>query len=162
MDITNCDIQIVTDPRSQNVTLEVLTETFFHIILAAVIEHELRRFIVKILLVDDDPDQLLLGVIRLSRDGRWQVETARNGNEALLKIQTFAPDVLITDNEMPVMNGPELIRCAKEINPKILAILLSGLSSVHELASSCGADASFQKPFRWHEMLFPLLVSWDK
>lgn len=54
------------------------------------------------------------------------VSTARNGAEGLEKIEKFRPDLAIVDIKMPVMNGIEMIRQAKEQYPDMTFVVLSG------------------------------------
>lgn len=54
------------------------------------------------------------------------VSTARNGAEGLEKIAKFRPDLAIVDIKMPVMNGIEIIRQAKEQYPDMTFVVLSG------------------------------------
>ena len=54
------------------------------------------------------------------------VSTARNGAEGLEKIAKFRPDIAIVDIKMPVMNGIEMIRQAKEQYPDMTFVVLSG------------------------------------
>ena len=54
------------------------------------------------------------------------VSTARNGAEGLEKIAKFPPDLAIVDIKMPVMNGIEMIRQAKEQYPDMTFVVLSG------------------------------------
>lgn len=54
------------------------------------------------------------------------VSTARNGAEGLEKIAKFRPDLAIVDIKMPVMNGIEMIRQAKEQYPDMTVVVLSG------------------------------------
>lgn len=54
------------------------------------------------------------------------VSTARNGAEGLEKIAKFRPDLAIVDIKMPVMNGIEMIRQAKEQYPDMTFVVLSG------------------------------------
>lgn len=82
----------------------------------------------RVMLVDDED---------LEREGMaalipWEkldmklVDMAWNGIEAIEKIRMQKPDIVITDIKMPVMNGIELIRHAKEQNPELLFVVLSG------------------------------------
>jgi len=70
----------------------------------------------RILLVDDEP--MVLRVMRraLEREG-YQVDVAINGEEALAKISTSCPDVLVTDIEMPRISGKELCLQIQETMP---------------------------------------------
>lgn len=54
------------------------------------------------------------------------VGTARNGAEGLEKIAKYKPDLAIVDIKMPVMNGIEMIRKAKEQYPDMTFVVLSG------------------------------------
>jgi len=60
-----------------------------------------------ILVVDDNPDKLQLIEAALSLAG-YQVTTASDGVEALAAIESYQPDLVITDVMMPRMNGYEL------------------------------------------------------
>ena len=61
----------------------------------------------KILIVDDEPHVSLLLKQFLERTG-YSINTALNGEQALERIAEQMPDVLITDVQMPKMNGMEL------------------------------------------------------
>lgn len=54
------------------------------------------------------------------------VSTARNGAEGLKKIAKYKPDLAIVDIKMPVMNGIEMIRQAREQYPDMTFVVLSG------------------------------------
>ena len=58
--------------------------------------------------------------------GMKVVGTARNGAEGLEKIAKDKPDLAIVDIKMPVMNGIEMIRKAKEQYPDMTFVVLSG------------------------------------
>ena len=58
----------------------------------------------KILVVDDDQDIVYILKSTLQKNG-YEVVTAGNGEQALKLVETFVPDLMITDLTMPVMNG---------------------------------------------------------
>src|SRR5688500_14317800 len=60
-----------------------------------------------ILVVDDNPDKLRLLEAALRLAG-YHVITATDGEEALASVESFQPDLIITDVMMPRMNGYEL------------------------------------------------------
>ena len=62
-----------------------------------------------ILVVDDNPDKLSLLEAALCLAG-YRVTTATDGDEALAAIESYQPDLIITDVMMPRMNGYELAR----------------------------------------------------
>ena len=61
----------------------------------------------RILIVDDEPHVMRVLQLCLAREGH-QIDCAPNGAAALEKIRVDAPDLLITDIQMPGMNGKEL------------------------------------------------------
>lgn len=80
---------------------------------------------IKVLLVDDE-ELILLGWQYMLETEGYQVLTALNAEKAIEIIRKENPDILITDLIMPGMNGVELCKKAKEINPKIEVVLISG------------------------------------
>lgn len=80
----------------------------------------------RILLVDDEP--IILSGIKFLID--WQAQnceiigTARNGQQALESIQTFSPDIVISDIRMPVKSGLELLEeCSQFSSPPVFIML---------------------------------------
>ncbi|MGE5156041.1 MAG: response regulator transcription factor, partial [Betaproteobacteria bacterium] len=63
----------------------------------------------RILIVDDDPNLLVLLAEQLRADG-YETMTARDGTEALRRLQASWPDLLIIDMMMPRMDGLSLAR----------------------------------------------------
>lgn len=63
----------------------------------------------RILVIDDLPDNLFLLRSLLEGEG-YQVEVAEDAASALVKLQTFAPDLILLDVMMPGTNGYELTR----------------------------------------------------
>ena len=73
-----------------------------------------RKF--HVLVVDDDPDKSELLKVALGLEG-YEVQTAVNGREALSIIESFQPDLIVSDIMMPEVNGYELARRIRE-NPR--------------------------------------------
>lgn len=71
----------------------------------------------KILLVDDEPNALYVLKRTLGKGG-YAIETANNGAMALKKILADKPDLLITDMQMPKMNGQDLCNAVRERYPE--------------------------------------------
>jgi len=78
----------------------------------------------RILLVDDEEGIQLLYREEFEDEG-YAVTTAYNGKEALEKFQQDQPDLVILDINMPGLNGIEILRQMKEINPDLPVILSS-------------------------------------
>ncbi|HEV7373871.1 MAG TPA: diguanylate cyclase [Pyrinomonadaceae bacterium] len=62
-----------------------------------------------VLVVDDDPDKRMLLMVALQMAG-YEVRTANDGEEGLLAVESYQPDLIITDVMMPKMDGYELAR----------------------------------------------------
>jgi DNA-binding response OmpR family regulator len=107
-----------------------------------------------LLLVDDDPMIVdSLGPL-LERSG-FHVLHASNGEEALNKVQSHHPDVIVMDVLMPRMNGRETLRRMRKSNIWIPTILLTqvGEASERAVALEEGADDYLNKPFHSEELL---------
>lgn len=83
----------------------------------------------KILVVDDlrcDRD-LMAGLLTKGRN--WQVETAVDGRDAFAKVEAAIPDVVVTDLQMPVMDGFELVAALKQRFPFLPVVLVTAKGS---------------------------------
>jgi len=105
----------------------------------------------KILLVDDEPDILQLLSYNLGAEG-YQLETARNGREAIDKAKAFHPDLIILDLMMPVMDGIEAcleIRKISELRHCTIAFLTARSEDHSQIAGlEAGADDYITKPVK--------------
>ena len=82
----------------------------------------------KILLVDDEPYVSQIIGKYLFNNG-FNVRKAGNGKEALEEYLNFEPDLIISDIQMPLLNGIELLKEIKKINPNQPFIMTTGFSS---------------------------------
>ncbi|MFB7140015.1 response regulator transcription factor [Gottfriedia sp. NPDC056225] len=107
----------------------------------------------KVLIVDDEKSIVDPLTYAFRREG-YDVESAFNGKEALEKISTFNPDILISDIMMPVMNGLDL---CKQIGNKdgLGIILLTAKDDIIDrvLGLEFGADDYITKPFDIRELI---------
>ncbi|HKU16123.1 MAG TPA: diguanylate cyclase [Steroidobacteraceae bacterium] len=103
----------------------------------------------RILLVDDEPTQRLIMARLLKRAG-YSVEVAGNGREALAKIAAGDFQLMITDWEMPEMDGIALCRELRSTPGKayIYTILLTARDAIEHLVTGLqsGADDYLTKP----------------
>lgn len=106
----------------------------------------------RILLVDDDPNLLVVLSEQLRDDG-FEVTTARNGTEALRQLEMRWPDLLILDLMMPRMDGVTLAKHVKE-RADLPVIVLSAIDSGDSKASMLEAVAEdyVTKPFHYPEL----------
>jgi len=92
-----------------------------------------------ILLVDDEPMTLRVMRQALEKDG-FQITTAFDGKDAFEKIMTSQPDVLITDIQMPRMDGKELCLLIQDTMPKrLFPIFITTSLTAHEHRDWSGA-----------------------
>jgi CheY-like chemotaxis protein len=115
-----------------------------------------------ILIVDDDA-ALRLTLQRMLAPGafgRYIVECAQDGGEAIEHIKARKPDLIITDIYMPVSDGFELINWmrAQSISVPVLAMSGSGSSAKSyydplKVAERLGAAAILDKPFRSWQLI---------
>ncbi|MBN1907194.1 MAG: response regulator [Deltaproteobacteria bacterium] len=80
----------------------------------------------KVLIVDDEKTLSELIMESLNLIGGFVVERAFNGKEAVEKYKTFAPDIVVMDVEMPVMDGYESSSKIKSIDPDARILVLTG------------------------------------
>jgi two-component system OmpR family response regulator len=69
----------------------------------------------RLLYVDDDPTLTLLTRISLERVGGFTVKTCASGPEALAEVKAFAPDLILLDVMMPVMDGPATLQALRRL-----------------------------------------------
>ncbi|MGO9260273.1 MAG: response regulator [Bryobacteraceae bacterium] len=102
----------------------------------------------KILLVDDNRDGLVVRRALLEEFG-YSVEIAEGGDAALHLLGVGDFDVVVTDHRMPRMDGAELIRRIRAVNPHARVILLSGFVEGMGLTEeNTGADIVLMKSSR--------------
>jgi len=82
----------------------------------------------RVLVVDDERSMRELLAIVLKRDG-YDVLVADNGRMALDLLRRERVDILITDIRMPEMNGVDLLREAKRIDPEVTSIVMTAFAS---------------------------------
>ena len=105
----------------------------------------------RVLVVDDDPDNLDALSEILEVEG-YDVQRARNGREALQRLEQSLPDLVLLDLMMPVMDGWEFARSlAPGARPPI--IVLSADRNVSAKAKEIGALGWLAKPFELSELL---------
>lgn len=100
----------------------------------------------KVLILDDEINILEILDDILSLEG-FEVTTANNGNDALIKYSNQEFDLIISDIKMPVMNGVEFLKKCQEIKEIKKFVFMTGFAEVSEdEAIKLGADKFFMKP----------------
>ncbi len=111
----------------------------------------------KILLIDDD---LNLGKVigyQLKQQG-YRVDTVLTGKEGLKKFKANTYDVIISDIQLPDINGIEVLQEIRRHDPDVIFILITAYGSVENAVEACkiGADDYLTKPFGKEQLLFAL------
>src|SRR5262245_45191836 len=111
----------------------------------------------RVLVVDDEDNVRLVVRSFLKRDG-YQVEVAGSGEEALALVESFGPDVILTDVRMPKMGGLDLLATLKAKGNEATVIVMSAYGNVDLAidAIKAGAYDYIQKPFKGEEVLLTL------
>ena len=111
----------------------------------------------RILVVDDEPNARL-GLERLLRQEGYVVRLEPDGLAALRAANEFAPDVVVTDLKMPVMDGIELLRKLREQDRGVAAIVTTAFGEVQSAVAAmrAGADDYLTKPIDIDELLLAI------
>ncbi len=117
----------------------------------------------KILLVDDEPDFLNTNCARLTRRG-YSVETAVNCAEAISKIETGWPNVVILDVKLPDMDGIACLKIIKTRWPHMTVLMLTGHASVQAGLTGIanGAADYCMKPIELDELIEKIHIARDE
>jgi len=103
-----------------------------------------------VLVVDDEPYVIRVVKLKLSKAG-YEVITASNGLEALEKIKTLKPDVVISDVNMPKLNGRDLCFSAiplKKEKEFLTIVITSSLEKEdRDWAEAMDKTVFIEKPF---------------
>ncbi|HSS69641.1 MAG TPA: response regulator [Casimicrobiaceae bacterium] len=110
----------------------------------------------KILIADDEPSIVTALEFLLRRSG-YEVQIARDGDEALRLVETMRPDLVLLDIMMPVKSGYEVCRELRE-RPEsrdVKIIMLSAKGRDAEVAKglTVGADIYVTKPFSTRDLM---------
>ena len=107
----------------------------------------------RVLVVDDEPIVLKSCRLVLEAEG-WEVVSAASVEEALSRLESITPDLLLIDVKMPVHDGMYLMRQVKEMKPDIPIIVMSGYPTRETIskAEDLGAATFLPKPFTPDEL----------
>lgn len=109
---------------------------------------------ISILVVDDDEASRAY-VTEILSSRNWRVDTAEDGPSSLALVEQQAYDVVILDYRMPGMNGAELCRRIRELQPGVRGVFLTGFPTIDTVypAIDAGADHVLAKPVDRAELL---------
>ena len=112
-----------------------------------------------VLLAEDDADQRELFTLMLEEKG-FEVHSVANGKEALAELQRSVPDLILTDIQMPEMNGLDLVwqvkHHAKFVDVPIIVMTCNNKEYL-KVASTMGANGTIAKPFDEEDLFTAIL-----
>jgi CheY-like chemotaxis protein len=99
-----------------------------------------------VLVVDDDPD-ILEAICDILEVEDYRVAKARNGLEALERVDAERPDAILLDLMMPVMDGVTFAQALRDRPARDVPIVVISADGNPQRAASVGARAYLAKPF---------------
>ncbi|MDR1056250.1 MAG: response regulator transcription factor [Prevotellaceae bacterium] len=110
--------------------------------------------VIKLLLVEDDEAYSFILKGSLELTGFYEVYTASNGEEGLEAYYKFMPEVIVSDIEMPLMNGMDMVKKIRQTDDKILILFTTARTSPKDLIDglNLGVDTYIRKPFLPEEL----------
>jgi len=108
----------------------------------------------KVLVIDDD-DQVRTGLATLLERNHYQVYTASTGKAGVVQVLENNPDLVLSDIMMPEMDGFEMLKKLKKMDPELPVVLMTGYSSIEGAIKAIryGADEYLTKPLDHVEVL---------
>lgn len=85
------------------------------------------------LVVDDNEELAMLVALMLQREG-FEVRTASNGLNGYSSYFREPTDWVVTDIQMPELDGVEMMRCIRSVNPNVRAVYMSGATIKYQAA----------------------------
>lgn len=112
----------------------------------------------RIIVVDDDHDVLFFVRLVLENEG-FAVACATSGEQAMETLAAGDYALMLTDLNMPGMDGIELARRARQLRPDLTVIMGTGQASpeVRQRAAEAGISDVFGKPFPFDRLLDRLI-----
>jgi DNA-binding response OmpR family regulator len=101
------------------------------------------------ILVIDDEEIVVKSCVRSLEPEGYVVDTALSGRDGLELFKRNPYDLVIVDLKMPVMNGLEVMRHIKDINPHQKIMIMTGYDTIEHIVESISSGAAhyLEKPF---------------
>jgi two-component system, NtrC family, response regulator HydG len=89
----------------------------------------------RVLVVDDEPD-MVENCARILQRGGYEVLTATDPRRGLAMLESERPDLLLTDLKMPEVDGMELLRRARELDPALPVIMITAFATIESAVAA--------------------------
>lgn len=108
----------------------------------------------KILIADDEPRIRKIMTLLLSQEG-YEVKSVENGKEAVAEATLFNPDVILLDQQMPIMDGTEALDKIRLMRPNQVMMLVTAFGTISLAVDAVkkGAYDFIEKPFDNDDLL---------
>ena len=109
----------------------------------------------KVLIVDDEPN-IVVSLQFLMKKAGFETSVARDGDEALLEVERFRPDLVLLDVMMPRRDGYDVcqqLRSSGWSDLKIVMLTAKGRQTEITKGLALGADAYVTKPFSTSDLV---------
>lgn len=102
----------------------------------------------KVLIADDEP-RIRKVITLLLKDEGYDVKTVENGQQAVEAVAEFLPDVVLLDQQMPLLTGVEALERIKQIRPEQVIVFVTAFGSISLAVDAVkkGAYDFIEKPF---------------
>jgi len=108
---------------------------------------------IRVMIVDDDQD-LAESLADLLQVHGYEVDIAKDGQDAIEHARSRDFDIAFMDVRMPVMNGVDSYFAIKKMKPKARIVMMTGFKEpILERAINAGAEGPLHKPFSVEDML---------
>jgi DNA-binding response OmpR family regulator len=103
----------------------------------------------KLLFVEDDVTFSYVIKNSLELSGKYEIQTASDGKEGLEMYRSFDPDVIVTDIEMPILDGMEMVKKIRDKDESVPILLASGHTNANNVLKGyrLNADNFIKKPY---------------
>ncbi|KPK14423.1 MAG: Fis family transcriptional regulator, partial [Nitrospira bacterium SG8_3] len=89
----------------------------------------MKKTMERILVVDDDPE-IREGVADVLRQAGYDVDEAKDGKKAIKCIETGSYDLVLTDLNLPKVDGMKVLRHVLDESPDTICIILTGFGTI--------------------------------
>lgn len=108
----------------------------------------------RVLIIEDDIELLTYLREGIESSG-YEVEVSQEGKDGLNKVESFLPDIIVLDINLPDMSGLDILEKVKRTHPNIGVVLATGKDRVEDIKKGYEYQADFYvtKPYKLSEII---------